>query len=185
VASDKRDRLVQAAAAVVHERGFNRSTLADIAERAEIPVGNVYYYFKTKEAIGEALVGQYAAIYYVARVEWERHADPRKRIAAFIDANVSDRDVLAKSGCPIGTLNAELCKEPSPLADNAARLFADLLGWLSDQFAALGRPPKQARGLAVHVLSAVQGVALLAHTFNDPDLVTDEAKHLKKWIQSL
>jgi len=30
--------------------------LADIAREAEVPLGNVYYYFKTKDEIGEAIV---------------------------------------------------------------------------------------------------------------------------------
>ena len=185
VPSDKCTRLVEAAASVVHEQGFNESTLADIAQRAGVPPGNVYYYFKTKDAIGEAVVAQYALRYQQLRADWERHNDPRRRIVAFIDTNVAERDVLACYGCPIGTLNAELHKRASPLADHAGCIFADLLTWLAEQFRALGRPAGQARVLAVHVLSAVQGVALLAHVFNDPDLVTDEAQHLKKWIQTL
>jgi AcrR family transcriptional regulator len=169
----------------VHQQGFNRSTLADIAERAEVPLGNVYYYFKTKDAIGEAVVARYAARYQQFRADWERHDDPRRRIAAFIDTNVAERAVLADYGCPIGTLNAELHKQASPLADHAGGIFADLLTWLAEQFRALGRSAKRARVLAVHVLSAVQGMALLAHVFNDPDLVDGEAQHLKKWIQTL
>ena len=36
--------------------GFRESSLADIAKAARVPVGNVYYYFKTKEELGEAVV---------------------------------------------------------------------------------------------------------------------------------
>ena len=185
MARDKRTRLVEAAASVVHEQGFNQSTLADIAQRADVPLGNVYYYFKTKDAIGEAVVAQYASRYAQLRADWERHNDPRRRIMAFIDTNVAERDVLACYGCPIGTLNAELHKQTSPLAGHAGCIFADLLSWLAEQFRAVGRPARQARALAVHVLSAVQGSALLAQVFNDPGLVTGEAHHLKKWIQTL
>jgi TetR/AcrR family transcriptional regulator, transcriptional repressor for nem operon len=131
------------------------------------------------------VVAQYASRYMQLRAEWERHNDPRRRIVAFIDTTAADRDVLACYGCPIGTLNAELQKQASPLADHAGCIFADLLTWLTDQFRAFGQPARQARVLAVHVLSAVQGAALLTHVFNDPDLVTGEAQHLKKWIQTL
>ena len=43
----KRARLVAAACQVLHEQGVERTTLADIALAAGVPVGNVYYYFKT------------------------------------------------------------------------------------------------------------------------------------------
>ena len=55
-ATDKRTRLIETAAKLTHEHGFNRTSLADIAEESGVPLGNVYYYFKTKEALGEALV---------------------------------------------------------------------------------------------------------------------------------
>ena len=40
-------------------------------------------------------------------------------------------------------------------------------------------------GLAVHLLSAMQGVSILAHAFHDSGLVATETKRLKSWIQSL
>ena len=53
---NKRSRLLEAANRLVHAQGFNQTTLADIAREAEVPLGNVYYYFKTKEDIGHALI---------------------------------------------------------------------------------------------------------------------------------
>jgi hypothetical protein len=41
------------------------------------------------------------------------------------------------------------------------------------------------RGLAVHLLSATQGVSVLAHTFRDASMVAEEAVRLKEWIRSL
>ena len=52
--TDKRVRLIEAAKVLIHQQGFHLTTLADIAQEADVPLGNVYYYFKTKEAIGEA-----------------------------------------------------------------------------------------------------------------------------------
>ena len=49
--SDKRTRLIEAADKLVQLQGFSQTTLADIAKKADVPLGNVYYYFKTKEEI--------------------------------------------------------------------------------------------------------------------------------------
>ena len=54
--SDKRSRLFEAAGDLFHRQGFNQTTLADIARSADVPLGNVYYYYKTKGQIGEAVV---------------------------------------------------------------------------------------------------------------------------------
>jgi TetR/AcrR family transcriptional regulator, transcriptional repressor for nem operon len=42
-----RERLVRAARELFHEQGVEKTTIADIAQRAEMLLGNVYY-FRTK-----------------------------------------------------------------------------------------------------------------------------------------
>ena len=54
--SDKRERLVAAAAELVDRHGVETPTLAQIAQAANVPPGNVYYYFKTREDLLAALV---------------------------------------------------------------------------------------------------------------------------------
>ena len=46
--NDKRERLIEAADKLIYEQTFHTTTLADIAKLADVPLGNVYYYFKTK-----------------------------------------------------------------------------------------------------------------------------------------
>src|SRR5277367_2099027 len=53
--TDSRARLIEAAVKVTYQHGFETTALADIAEEARVPLGNVYYYFKTKDEIGEAI----------------------------------------------------------------------------------------------------------------------------------
>ena len=53
---DKRTRLIETAMNLAYRNGFRETSLADIAQAAHVPVGNVYYYFKTKEELGEAVV---------------------------------------------------------------------------------------------------------------------------------
>jgi len=52
------------------------------------------------------------------------------------------------------------------------------------QFAALGKG-REKKALALHLLSALQGVSLLANCFEDPKLVVIETDQLKEWIRAL
>ena len=45
-----------AARTALHRQGVEKTTLADIATVADVPVGNVYYYFKTKDDLVEAAI---------------------------------------------------------------------------------------------------------------------------------
>jgi len=181
---DKRSRLVRAATELSHTRGWANLSLADIAESADVPLGNVYYYFKTRAAIGEAVLAQRTSELDAVREACDAASSPRARLKAFIQMTVDSRDVLARAGCPVGSLCAELSKDAGSLADRAAIPFRNLLGWLEEQFAALGRKEDR-RLLALHLLAALQGVSLLANCFSDPSVVMREAKYLKTWIEEL
>ena len=52
----KRERLIAAATRLLHEQGVERTTLADIAKAADVPAGNVYYYFKARDDVVRAVI---------------------------------------------------------------------------------------------------------------------------------
>src|SRR5690242_16876273 len=115
--TDKRIRLIEAAKVLIHQQGFNLTTLADIAQEADVPLGNVYYYFKTKEAIGEAVIEKRAAEYAEMLARLDEIADPAARLRAFVDTSVEELELIARYGCPVGGLCQELGKQGGSLAD--------------------------------------------------------------------
>jgi AcrR family transcriptional regulator len=181
---DKRTRIVDTAARLLYEQGFARTSLADIARESGVPLGNLYYYFKTKDAIGEAVVDKRAALHAALRETWDRDLEPKARIEAFIQAAVDSRDTLTRNGCPIGSLCTELHKEGGPLADRATQLFHDFLRWLEAQFRALGKGA-ESRDLAFHLVAALQGAILLASSFHDARHITRESRRLREWVRSM
>lgn len=182
--TSKRTRLLEAANQLVHRQGFKQTTLADIAQKADVPLGNVYYYYKTKENIGEDLINYRTQYYQSLLSEWERSPDPKNRILSLIEEVARQREVLACSGCPIGSLCQELHKEGGPLADKAAALLAVILSWLEQQFRLAGKGSASA-ARALELLSALQGASLLTHAFNQPELILRETTRLKKWLKAL
>jgi TetR/AcrR family transcriptional regulator, transcriptional repressor for nem operon len=181
---DKRAQLVQAAAKLAHEQGLATTTLAEIAKEAKIPVGNVYYYFKTKDDIAEAIVAERLAEFRAFQQGLPEDQSPKERLLAFVETSIDSRTMLAHSGCPVGNLCAELQRKGGTLARKARNLLGEPLDWLEAQFRSLGKRA-DARGLAVHLVSALQGASLLTHVFRDSKVVTMEAERLKQWIRGL
>jgi len=181
---DKRSRLTSAAVDLAYQNGFGATSLADIAREAEVPLGNVFYYFKTKDEIGEAIVESRLAQLSGQRQRWSEAGSPKDRLCACVQGVFENKDSLAQYGCAVGTLCSELHKARGSVATRATEILAQHLAWIESQFRALGKG-KDSNGLAVHLLSAMQGVSILAHTFHDPDLVATETKRLKSWIQNL
>lgn len=180
----KRERLVAAACELIYRQGIARTTLADIAQAADVPTGNVYYYFKTKDDIIAAVVQAHAdqLTSAVAALE-RRHRGPKARLKALVGALAERRDLIAQHGCPYGTLCSELAKRPEGPDPLAAPLMQIPLGWAEQQFRAMGR--RDAHDLAVELVSSYQGSAVLSSALGQPELMARQARRLQRWIEEL
>lgn len=66
--SDRRQQILEAALDLFAEQGLNGATSKDIAERAEVTHGLIYFYFKTKEELFKAAF-EYALERALARLD--------------------------------------------------------------------------------------------------------------------
>jgi TetR/AcrR family transcriptional regulator, transcriptional repressor for nem operon len=183
VKQGKRERLIAAACEVIYAQGVEHSSLADIAAAAGVPLGNVYYYFRTKDDLVRAVIeAQLARAHAVLAAIEATSADPRERVKTLFGALARETDRIARYGCPFGSLCLELGKRAEGPGD-AASLIGVPIDWAERQFLAMGRP--DARDLAVEVMARYQGAALLTSTLRDPDLMTREAARVAGWLDAL
>ena len=122
---DKRSRLIEAAVELAYRQGFRKTTLADVSVEAKVPLGNVYYYFKTKDAIGEAILHHRLSQFHRMRDRLDKIESPKARLLSFVQMTVDNRAVVARRGCPMGSLCAELLKDGGALAEGSNALFAE------------------------------------------------------------
>jgi TetR/AcrR family transcriptional regulator, transcriptional repressor for nem operon len=182
-AGGKRERLIDGARQALHAQGVESTTLADIAKIADVPVGNVYYYFKTKDDLVQAVIAAHADEVEARLAALEHHRTPKARLKAFIRMLTDQRELAARYGCPQGSLCSELDKRDDELSRSCTLLIRLPIEWAERQFRAMGR--RDARDLAVALISSYQGVALLTNTFRDPELMAREGRRLERWIDSL
>jgi AcrR family transcriptional regulator len=181
--SDKRERLLAAARDLIHRQGYARTTLAQIAEVSDVPLGNVYYYFKTKEDIVGAIIDEYQERARQMAQGWEVELSPRQRLEAYLDVPVKNCDQVKAHGCPIGSLAQELSKDAPALKARADRLLMLHVQWLARQFEALGQADGPA--LARYVLATLQGASLLANSLGDDGVIKEQVARLKAWLSSV
>ncbi len=180
----KRERLVAAAVQLLHQQGIERTTLADIAHAADVPVGNVYYYFKTKDEIIAAVIEAHAQqIRATLAAISARHRSPKSRLRALMRELAGQSELVAKFGCPFGTLCSELDKRVAGAGLPAGELMLLPIGWAEEQFRSLGRA--DAHELALDLMAAYEGSALLANTLRDPTVLSGSARRLDHWIDTL
>lgn len=180
---DKRQRLVEGAREVIHQQGVEKTTIADIAKAAAVPVGNVYYYFKTKDELVAAAIGSHARDVRALLESLESGRSPQARLKALVRELTAQRELAARYGCPLGSLCSELDKRTDGLDSTCAQLLELPIDWAENQFRLMGR--RDARDLAVALMASYQGIALLTNTFRDPDLMARESRRLERWIDSM
>lgn len=64
---------------LLHQQGVQPTSLADITQEAEIPPSNVYYHFRIKEALIDAVIRAHIGEPRAAFTRWKRDSDPGRR----------------------------------------------------------------------------------------------------------
>lgn len=183
-ARGKRERLVAAAVELTYRQGFGKTTLSDLADESQVPLGNIYYYFKTRDDIGNAVLDQRQGEFAAMRDRLSELESPLARLMAFVEMTIENASLVAQRGCPMGSLTAELLKDGGELAQRARALMADPMAWMAEQFAAMGHEA-DAGDLALQLQSALQGASLLAQSFGEAEPLEREGRRLLGWLKAL
>ena len=168
-----RNRVLDAAAALVFEHGVAGTTLDDVRAAANVSKGQLYHYFADKEDLVHAVIDR--------TVEQVLGAQPRltnlsswAAIAAWFDDLVQLQvNRHAIGGCPIGSLAGELAETGEEARMELAAGFDRWEAPLRDglrQMQADGKVRRSAdpARLATATLAAIQGGLVLTQTRRDP-----------------
>jgi len=168
-----RDRIVDAASALILEHGVEAARLEDIQSAAQVSASQLYHYFDDKSALILAVIDhQTNAVLGVHRPLLER-LDSFEALEEWRDQIVGSIDSQhCVGGCPLGSLVGGLA-ESDPIARNAlANSFAEWerllrVGLESMRDHGELRADIDAQSLAVSMLASVQGGLLLSQTRRD------------------
>lgn len=182
--NNKHERLIQAADKLVRQQGFNSTTLADIAKEANIPLGNVYYYFKSKEDLGKAIIAKHAERLEEQFKSWEKLPSIKDRLLALVYDYLKQAEDTARYGCSIGSLCQEFNKQGGELNTAASELMNRIYDWCYHQFKSITSQDNSS-AYALHLLSGIQGMSLLTNTFRNPGLAAQQTRTLKAWLETV
>ena len=160
-----RARIVEEAAALIHERGVAGTTLEDVKVAAEVSGSQMYHYFPDKNELVQAVI-DYQADTIV------NHQGPALRSANGVEAwrnmvITAAKRTKAKGGCPLGSLVGQLAEnDPEARALIAAGFdqWAAVIGDALRSLHADGKLPSDIDpdDLATTLLATLQGGLLLA-----------------------
>ena len=175
-------RLLEAAMTLFHERGIDATTIANVANAADVPLGNVYYHFRSKDALIAAVI---QARRDEVKAELELAlcaADPLERLRSVVRDSRSNRDLLTAHGCPYASLAQGLRDIGGALADDAGELLRLYLEFARAQFDLLHKP--NADELAADFIARLYGAFTLANALGDAAFLEAQLDRIEIWLES-
>jgi TetR/AcrR family transcriptional repressor of nem operon len=169
-----RDRIVEAAAELIAEKGVAGMSLDDVRSRTGASRSQLYHYFQDRDDLVHAVIDVTTDTVLATQGELLHHLDSWAGIDRWFDAMVQHQiKRQGCGGCPIGSLAGQLA-ESDPAA--RAAIAAGLNRWeahLRDGLTSMrtrGRLRKDAdpTALATATMASIQGGLLLTQIRRDP-----------------
>jgi len=160
-----RARIVEAAAALIHERGVVGTTLEDVKAAADVSGSQLYHYFPDKTALVQAVINYQAD----SIVERNRHTLSKVNgVEAWRNMVMTAvKRTKAKGGCSLGSLGGQLAESDPEARALIAAGFDQWAAAIADGLRTLradGKLPPDIDpdDLAITLLATLQGGLLLA-----------------------
>jgi TetR/AcrR family transcriptional repressor of nem operon len=186
-----RERLLQAASREIYRSGFQSASLDTILAVAGVTKGALYYHFKSKEALGYAVVEEIIAP--DVHGKWVRPFQSGKDpIDALIGAvrRIPIRPADVRGGCQLNNLAQEM----SPLDAGFRRRLAKIFDAWREAVASTLREGQirgsvrrdvQPADAAASLIAMVEGYGSLAKNAQDPKVMKAGIRNIVDWVRSL
>jgi TetR/AcrR family transcriptional repressor of nem operon len=186
-----RDQILNAAARLIHVQGYQSTSLDDVLRESGVGKGNFYYYFKSKEDLGYAIIDRITQGFVersLGPAFADADADPVEQIHEFLDRVLeAQRQRKCVGGCVMGNLAAELSDVHEGFRQRLAGIF-DV--WRTHLAEAVSRG--QARGrlradmdasrVAQFLVAGLEGSLLLSKVTKDITVMERCVEELKRHL---
>ncbi|SCE71776.1 transcriptional regulator, TetR family [Micromonospora coriariae] len=177
--SDARNKILDAAATLIEQRGYSALGVAEICATAGVPKGSFYYFFESKQALARTVIDEHWAN---QRRQWEQllgsGRDPLRRLRDLFEATeevqrTGQQKAGVVAGCLFGNLALELSNRAEEIRRRLQEIFEaqiDLIEQVVVEAKATGLagPAVDTREAARSIVAQIEGRVLLAKLLNDP-----------------
>jgi TetR/AcrR family transcriptional repressor of nem operon len=159
-ATENREAIEKAAAALIREHGFEQMSVAKVAAAAGLTHGGFYSHYRSKEALAKAAVGRA----FEETLQGLAGLSAAEFIQRYLSPQHRDHPQV---GCPNAALASEVWRQPQATREafrDGVQRYVDLVG------VTLGRDgQKHEKASAVTMLAAMVGAMALSRAVGEVD----------------
>ncbi len=188
-----KEKLLEAAIALIRSKGLNATTIDDLCGEANVTKGTFFHYFRNKEAFAVAAADHWSKVTgeLFKHAPYHQFTDPLERFLGYIRFR---KEILTgdvpEFTCLVGTMVQEAylthteirdaCKESifghaktlERDIEEAKKLYAPNGNW-------------KPASLALHTQAVIQGAFILTKASDDPQIAAESIDHLLTYVQLL
>lgn len=178
-----RAALVAAAARLFWQQGYDATSLADIAKSADIPLGNIYYYFRSKADFAMAVADVFVSETESMLVDIERESDkPKERLSLLVSRLARSLKSRVSHGCPIAFAVRDFSSSAPEASGRAGESFSHLTGFIARELGRLGMRPSLALATARGAVAEWQGGMMLAFALKDAAVLSESFRRMDRML---
>jgi len=180
--SDANERLIETAAALMHERGFNDVGVQEICTAAGVQKGSFYHFFKSKDDLAVAALDKHwsDARNQFWRLAFGEDVAPLDRIRRFFQmayfyfkqAHEAGTGIW---GCPFGNAALEMALTNDAVSEKIGIVFSDAISFFQQAIEDAARrgdiETQDPRQSAEALWAFYEGILLMAKARRDPEVI--------------
>lgn len=190
-AANTREKLLAGAINLALSKGFAATAVDEVCAAANVTKGAFFYYFKSKEALGEAMLERWisSGAQSYGRAPFLQRADPLDRLYGYIEFTI-ELTMTGPLGCLVGIFSQELWQTHPSIRTHCAEAFdewAEGLQQLIEEAKTLHAPdaPFEPKSLAYHFIGVFEGALILARSLGRKEVVAEHLNHFKRYVKAL
>lgn len=186
-----REAILEAASRLIHVHGYNHTSLDDVLRESGVGKGNFYYYFKSKEDLGYAIIDRTTRAFVersLGPAFADAEGDPIAQIGLFLDRVLeAQRQRNCVGGCVMGNLASELSDVHEGFRRRLVEIFDIWRAHLADavrrgQARGRLRTDVDAPRLAQFLVAGLEGAILLSKVTKDITVMEKCVEELKQHL---
>lgn len=186
-----KNRIVETAQLLFHLRGFSNTSMDDIIKKSGVKKGNLYFYFKSKDALGYAVLNRFTEDFIQSRQHLAaKPGRPLQKIYGMLDRmERALRERNCRGGCPFGNFAIEMSDIHEGFRKRVEKVFDAWTHQLQEildsakQDGELNRS-LDTQALAQLLVAAMEGATMLAKTKRDTKAFRNCARSLRALLDS-
>jgi TetR/AcrR family transcriptional repressor of nem operon len=186
-----KDGIIDAAARLIHVKGYASTSVDDVLRESAVGKGNFYYYFRSKEDLGYAILDRIVRS-FVERTLAPCFSDPAGdrlgQVRCFLGRVLqSQRERNCVGGCPMGNLASELSDVHEGFRAKLAEIFTRWRARLTqalEEGQARGEvaPDCSAAAVAQFLVASLEGAMLMTKVSKDIGVMEQCVEELGKYL---